>query len=71
MSFKSTFNFRKLLLQNTKGHYLEEEDIKKLQRCLVILFGEVLEVCSKYDIKPMLGGGCLIGYARHQGHFIP
>ena len=71
MSLKSTLNFRKLLIKNTKGQYLGDDDIKKLQRCLVTLLSEVLEVCKRYDIKPMLGGGCLIGYARHDGHFIP
>ena len=31
---------------------------------------EILELLSKYDIKPFFDGGCLLGYCRHNG-FVP
>ena len=71
MSFSKALDYRKLLLKNSKGHYLDDESIRKLQKCLVTILDEILVVCKKYDIKPMLVGGCLIGYVRHNGRFIP
>lgn len=62
--------YKKILNENTIGHKLEEQEIKKIQECLLILLNEIMEVCDKYDIKPFLCGGNLIGLVRHNG-FIP
>ncbi|RDU22113.1 LicD family protein [Anaerosacchariphilus polymeriproducens] len=51
-------------------HMLSEEDLSKLHACLLECLKDIMEVCDKYSIKPMVGGGSAIGLVRHNG-FIP
>lgn len=62
--------YKDILNQNENGHKLTDSEIKQIQECLLILLEEIMEVCKKYDIRPMLLAGNLIGKVRHDG-FIP
>ncbi len=70
MSFKDFLSYKEVLNSNSKVHELSDDDIKALQKCLVTCTQEILDACNKYDIKLILQGGTLLGYARHNG-FIP
>ena len=70
MSLKSFFSYKAILNRNIKGHELTESEIKSLQRCLITISSEIIEVCEKYNLKLILQGGTLLGYIRHNG-FIP
>ena len=48
-----------------------DEELKKIQTCLVHMLAEIMEVCDKYDIKPFIMYGCEIGMIRHDHAFIP
>ena len=49
---------------------LTPEENQALKENLIIMFRDVLEVCRKYDLTLMLGGGSALGCVRHGG-FIP
>lgn len=51
-------------------HMLSTEEISELHQCLLECLKDIMEVCDKYSIKPMVGGGSAIGLVRHDG-FIP
>lgn len=67
---KPTLSLKTVLNENTKGKALSDEDIRRLQQCMVTCAGELLEVCEKHGIKLILCGGSCLGYVRHGG-FIP
>ena len=67
-SLKSVFN--RLYRLSPNGHQLSDGEIKKLQKCLLCIYSDIYEVCKKYEIKPFLQGGTLLGKLRHNG-FIP
>ena len=67
-SLKSVFN--RLYRLSPNGHQLSDVEIKKLQKCLLCIYSDIYEVCKKYEIKPFLQGGTLLGKLRHNG-FIP
>lgn len=49
---------------------LSKEQTKELHSCLLEMLSDVLDVCEKYNLSIMLGGGSCLGAIRHQG-FIP
>jgi|SRR5690554_849179 len=49
---------------------LSPQELKDLQRILIEIYKDIAEVCRKYDLKFMLGGGTCLGAVRHNG-FIP
>ena len=56
--------------KNPDLHVLSEDEIKDLQKCLLAIYQNIFNVCEKYEIKPFLQGGTLLGKIRHNG-FIP
>lgn len=53
-----------------KCHVLTDEEAKKLKRCLLSIYKDIVRVCEKYGLICMLGGGSALGAVRHKG-FIP
>lgn len=51
-------------------HEINPDEMQKLKTCLVEMYLDVYEVCKKYNIRIMLGGGSALGAVRHNG-FIP
>ncbi len=57
-------------MKETKSYRLSDAELKELQKVLLEIYCDVAEVCRKYDLKIMLGGGSCLGAVRHKG-FIP
>jgi lipopolysaccharide cholinephosphotransferase len=57
-------------MSDAKLYNLSDTDLKELQKVLLDIYCDVEEVCRKYDLKIMLGGGTCLGAVRHKG-FIP
>jgi lipopolysaccharide cholinephosphotransferase len=57
-------------MNEIKSYRLSEAEVKKLQRILLNIYKDVAEVCKKYNLRLMLGGGSCLGAVRHNG-FIP
>lgn len=53
-----------------KCHVLTDEEAKKLKRCLLSIYKDIVRVCEKYGLICMLGGGSALGAVRHKGSFI-
>lgn len=68
--FKSSvFNIDEDIKQ--KEYYiLSNEERKKLQKCLLSIYQDVIRVCDKHNLVCMHSGGSLLGAVRHKG-FIP
>ncbi|MEC1714850.1 LicD family protein [Schinkia azotoformans] len=49
---------------------LNDAEREGLKKCLLEMYKDVAEVCSKYGLTIMLGGGSVLGAVRHKG-FIP
>ncbi|MDR2955371.1 MAG: LicD family protein [Prevotella sp.] len=49
---------------------LTEDESTLLKKCVFEMYKDVVQVCEKYNLCIMLGGGSLLGVVRHQG-FIP
>jgi lipopolysaccharide cholinephosphotransferase len=49
---------------------LSEDEVVALRKCLLSIYSDVENVCKKYNLCIMLGGGSALGAVRHQG-FIP
>ncbi len=48
-----------------------DEDLrKKIQKELLLMYKDVIYICTKYNIVPFLAGGSALGAVRHKG-FIP
>ncbi len=58
------------LRRNGNGRTLTDEELDRLKKVLLRCYTDVAEVCKKYDIQVMLGGGSCLGAIRHKG-FIP
>ncbi|MBQ3584099.1 MAG: LicD family protein [Lachnospiraceae bacterium] len=65
--------YKETLIQNAKkagGHEITDEELKKLQMCMLKCYREINDVCEKHKIQIFLQGGSLLGAVRHGG-FIP
>ena len=72
MSF-STFFSLKHIINEISVHNAQKsspEELKKCQKALLDIYRNLMQVCDKYDIKPILVGGTMLGKFRHDG-FIP
>ena len=49
---------------------LSDNEIRKLQNCLLGMFLDIRQLCEENGIRYMMAGGSLLGTIRHQG-FIP
>ena len=67
-SLKQVMN--RLYSENENAHGISQEETLELQNALIDVFSEIMDVCNKYDIRPFLQGGTLLGKVRHNG-FIP
>lgn len=63
-------------MMNSLSHHsdilreLTIEENESLKKCLAQMLQDVNDVCKKYELTLMLGGGSALGCVRHQG-FIP
>jgi lipopolysaccharide cholinephosphotransferase len=57
-------------MNETIIYKLSDTDLKDLQKVLLDIYCDVAEVCKKYDLRMLLGGGSCLGAVRHKG-FIP
>lgn len=57
-------------MEEQKIYKLTDQERKDLQNCLLEMYKDVAEVCKKYDLDLMMGGGTCLGAVRHKG-FIP
>ena len=60
----SKHNYDDLLME------IDEDKRKQLQRLLLSMYKDVLNVCNKHSLLPFLVGGSALGAVRHSG-FIP
>ena len=69
---KRFFSLKNNLASNTNsdGFILDEASTSILQKCLLDVYSDVLQICLKHGLKPVLVGGSLLGKIRHNG-FIP
>ncbi len=60
------------LLESKTDHLYEltEADIRRMHEVLLEMYDDLFQVCEKYSIKMMAGGGTALGAIRHKG-FIP
>ena len=65
----STFDAFKRL-ETVAAIPLADEDLRRLQDCLLTILNDILSVCREEGIVWSLGGGSVLGAVRHQG-FIP
>jgi lipopolysaccharide cholinephosphotransferase len=59
-----------VIQDNNSFYELPEEEREKLKQCMLKIYQDVANVCDKYNLCIMLGGGSVLGAVRHQG-FIP
>ena len=52
------------------AHELTNEELRALQKTLLVILDDILSVCASEGIEYALGGGSALGACRHQG-FIP
>ena len=62
--------FKNLSNENSALKTMSDNDLKHLQRVLLLMAEDFDKVCRKYKIDYMLGGGSCLGAVRHKG-FIP
>lgn len=71
--FKRAFSTRKVM-QNLPPfeeiHYISNEELRELQKCLLEILKDIDRVCTENNICYMAAGGTCLGAIRHQG-FIP
>lgn len=70
---KSYFSFKEMIndsYSNSGGHFLTDKEVVELQNALVEILKDLNNACEKYQIRPFLQGGSLLGKLRHNG-FIP
>lgn len=61
---------KQLYSQYFQEYILDDEKIEALHKSLLEIFIDIKNVCDKYKIDYMIGGGTLLGAIRHKG-FIP
>jgi lipopolysaccharide cholinephosphotransferase len=57
-------------MKEIKFYILSDTERKELQKILLDTYCDIAELCQKYDLKMLLGGGSCLGAVRHKG-FIP
>lgn len=62
--------YKDLINKYSAGKKITDEELLKIQKGLIFLLDEIVRVCDKYDLKPFLIAGNLLGKVRHNG-FIP
>jgi lipopolysaccharide cholinephosphotransferase len=68
---KTTSQYLNELSKTTDIFYeLSDQEDKLLKKCLMDIYLDVADVCNKYNLCIMLGGGSVLGAVRHHG-FIP
>ena len=70
MKLATTDIFKKLYLKNSKLVLLGHDDLKKLQKKLLMMAQDIIEVLESIHANYHLTGGTCLGAIRHQG-FIP
>lgn len=70
MKLATTDIFKKLYLKNSKLVLLGDDDLKKLQKKLLMMAQDIIEVLESIHANYHLTGGTCLGAIRHQG-FIP
>lgn len=63
-------NYASLKSNSTNLYEMTDEDIQKMHCLLLDMYKDIYQVCGKYDLKLMAGGGTALGAIRHKG-FIP
>jgi lipopolysaccharide cholinephosphotransferase len=56
--------------ENNNFYELSEKESEELKQCMLDIYQDIVNVCNKYNLCIMLGGGSTLGAVRHQG-FIP
>lgn len=57
-------------MNDVKTYNLSDTERKELQKILLNIYCDIAEVCRKYDLRMLMGGGSCLGAVRHKG-FIP
>lgn len=59
-------------VNNTSDQVVElsDQDIKMIQKLLLSVFDDILDICNTHHIRYQMGGGSALGAVRHHG-FIP
>lgn len=70
MELSTVSTFKTLQRNNSDLKQMTDEDLKKLQRVIYSIMGDIDYVCKKYNLTYNLGGGSCLGAVRHNG-FIP
>lgn len=68
MSFSTFDSFKTLSVAD--AHRVTEDELRALQRTVLVVFDDVLSVCAATGCDYVLGGGSALGAVRHRG-FIP
>lgn len=64
-------NISQLILQSDLPiREISQEEVKKVRLIYLEILNDILFVCDKHNLTPMLGGGSCLGAIRHKG-FIP
>ena len=58
------------IVDRENGKVLSQEQIKEIQRVLLMVLEDIDAICREYGLKYSLIGGTAIGCMRHKG-FIP
>jgi lipopolysaccharide cholinephosphotransferase len=58
------------LQDNDDFYELSDEEKRRLKKCMLEIYQDVVNVCNKYNLCIMLSGGSALGAVRHKG-FIP
>ena len=68
---RRTSDYLNEVANNDKLFYeLSEEERIELRLCLLSIYNDINQICVKYGLTLMLGGGSVLGAVRHKG-FIP
>lgn len=64
-------NISQLILQsNLPIHEISPQEVSQLRSVYLSMLSDILYVCNKFHLNPVLAGGSCLGAIRHQG-FIP
>lgn len=57
-------------MERVEPHLLTNEELRELQKCLLRMLIDFINVCAKHNLRYFLCGGSALGSVRHNG-FIP